>query len=111
MRFSKIASPCSWAPTSLRATAFCSAANRDGDTWASHLLDLQKRDFAPQATVADFGKGIRAGQKLALPGIPCRGDVFHALQEILKAIGYLENRAYTTITTSDKLEQERTKMH
>jgi hypothetical protein len=84
--------------------------HRDGDTWASHLLDLQKRDFAPQATVADFGKGIRAGQKLALPGIPCRGDVFHALQEILKAIGYLENRAYTTITTSDKLEQERTKM-
>src|SRR6266446_4699650 len=37
--------------------------HRDADTWGTRLLELQQRGFAPHATVADFGTGIRAGQK------------------------------------------------
>ena len=37
-------------------------------TWALRLLEAQDRGLAPQATIAEFGAGIRAGQKLALPG-------------------------------------------
>ena len=83
---------------------------RDGDTWALRLLECQDRGFAPTATIADFGTGIRAGQKRALPGVPCRGDIFHALHEITPVVTFLENRAYDTITAHDKLERQKTKL-
>jgi len=84
--------------------------HRDADTWGTRLLELKDRGFAPTATVADFGTGIRAGQKLAMPDVPCRGDVFHALQEITPVVTYLENRAYDTIAAHDQLEQKKTKV-
>ena len=83
---------------------------RDGDTWALRLLECQDRGFAPQATIADFGSGIRAGQQRAMPDVPCRGDVFHALHEIGPVVAFLENRAYDTITAQDKLEHKKTKL-
>jgi hypothetical protein len=84
--------------------------HRDADTWAIRLLELQERGFAPRATVADFGPGIRAGQKWAMPGVPCRGDVFHALNEITLVVTYLENRAYDRIAAHHKLQQKKTKV-
>jgi hypothetical protein len=83
---------------------------RDGDTWALRLLECQDRGFAPKATIADFGTGIRAGQKRAMPDVPCRGDVFHALHEITPVVAFLENRAYDTIAAHDKLEHKKTKL-
>lgn len=83
---------------------------RDGDTWAVRLLECHERGFAPKATIADFGTGIRAGQKLAMPNVPCRGDVFHALHELAPVVTYLENRAYDSITAHDKLERKKTKL-
>src|ERR1035438_2306924 len=83
---------------------------RDGDTWALRLMECQDRGFAPDATIADFGTGIRAGQKRAMPNVPCRGDVFHALHEITPVVTFLENRAYDTITAHDKLERKKTKL-
>jgi hypothetical protein len=56
--------------------------HRDADTWGVRLLDLADRGFAPDATVADFGTGLRAGQRLALPAVPCRGDVFHDQRQL-----------------------------
>jgi hypothetical protein len=84
--------------------------HRDADTWGTRLLELKERGLAPTATVADFGTGIRAGQKLAMPDVPCRGDVFHALHEVTPVVTYLENRAYDTIAAHDKLEQKKTKV-
>jgi hypothetical protein len=83
---------------------------RDGETWALRLLECQDRGFAPQATIADFGTGIRAGQKHAMPTVPCRGDVFHALHEIKPVVTFLENRAYDAMATHDKLEHKKTKL-
>jgi hypothetical protein len=83
---------------------------RDGDTWALRLLELQDRGFAPKATIADFGTGIRAGQKRAMPGVPCRGDVFHVQLEITPVVAFLENRAYDTIAAYDKLERKKIKL-
>jgi hypothetical protein len=70
---------------------------RDGDTWAFRLLELQERGFHPEATIADAGSGLRAGQSLAMPETPCRGDVFHALQTVRPLVTFLENRAYEAI--------------
>ena len=83
---------------------------RDGDTWALRLMECQDRGFAPEATIADFGTGIRAGQKRAMPGVTCRGDIFHAEAELTPVVAFLENRAYDTITAHDKLERQRTKL-
>ena len=81
--------------------------HRDADTWGIRLLELVDRGFAPVATIADFASGLRAGHKEALPGRPCRGDVFHALYDVGPLVRYLENRAYEAIDTRTKLERKR----
>jgi hypothetical protein len=80
--------------------------HRDGDTWGVRLLELAQRGFAPDCTVADFAKGLRCGQEQALPGVPCRGDVFHCLYEVGPLARYLENRAYDAMTCVEKLQRQ-----
>jgi hypothetical protein len=84
--------------------------HRDADTWAIRLLELHERGLAPRATIADFGTGLRAGQKQALPNVPCRGDVFHATQDVTALVTYLENRAYDALAAQHQLEQQKTKV-
>ena len=81
--------------------------HRDADTWAIRLLELQERGLTPDAAIADFGAGIRAGLKLAMPDVLCRGDVFHALHEVTPLVTYLENRAYEAVAAHHKLEHKR----
>ncbi len=71
--------------------------HRDADTWGVRLLELADCGFAPEAIVADFGTGLRAGQAAALPAVPCRGDVFHLARDLEAAVTYLENRAYDAL--------------
>ena len=80
--------------------------HRDADTWGVRLLELADRGFHPQATIADFAGGLRAGQAEALPDVPCRGDVFHALYEAGALVTSLENRAYEAIGTCVKLQRQ-----
>ena len=68
-------------------------AHRDAKMWALHLSPLADRGFAPQATVADFGTGLRAGQKQAFPDLPCRGDRFHAIKSLRDVARTLDRRA------------------
>jgi hypothetical protein len=83
---------------------------RDGDTWALRLMECQDRGFAPDATIADFGTGLRAGQERAKLGVPCRGDVFHARHELTPVVTFLENRAYDAIAAHDKIVRKKTKL-
>lgn len=68
--------------------------HRDAVTWGVRLLELVDQGFHPDATIADAGTGLRAGQVLALPAVPCRGDVFHVLRDLEAVRSFLENRAY-----------------
>ena len=92
------------------ASTFCFLLSleehRDADTWGIRLLELVDRGFAPKATIADFASGLRAGHHEALPGRPCRGDVFHALYDVGPLVRYLENRAYEAIDVRAKLERK-----
>jgi hypothetical protein len=81
-------------------------AHRDAETWGIHLLDLAEQGLHPEYTVADGGRGLRAGQALAWPGVPCEGDVFHGLQELTRLTAPLERRAYAAIAQRDALEQQ-----
>src|SRR3984885_8390099 len=79
---------------------------RDGVTWGVRLLELQDRNFAPEAIIGDDGSGLQAGQELALPQTPRRGDVFHVLYEAGPLVGFLENRAYQALAACAKLERK-----
>ena len=81
--------------------------HRDALTWGIRLLEAMDRGFAPEAVIGDAGTGWRAGQALAMPGLPCRGDVFHALQLLHPLVTYLENRAFAAIEARDKLERQK----
>jgi len=80
--------------------------HRDGDTWGVRLLELADRGFAPDATIADFASGLRSGQEQALPGVPCRGDLFHCLYQVGPLVNYLENRAFAAMETVEKLARQ-----
>jgi len=80
--------------------------SRDGTTWGVHLLDLSERGLSLNYTIADAGKGLRAGQAEAWPTVPCRGDVFHAERDMGNMATYLENRAYGCIGAREKLERK-----
>jgi hypothetical protein len=80
---------------------------RDAGTWAARLRELRGRGFAPEATVADGAPALRAGQKAALPGVPCRGDVFHLLYELGPLVRYLENRAYEAVAACAAARRKR----
>ena len=83
--------------------------HRDGETWGVRLLELQGRGFAPQAIIGDGGSGLQAGQALALPTVPRRGDVFHVVHEVTPLVTFLENRAYQALTACAKLERQQAK--
>ena len=57
------------------------AEHRDEDIWGYHLLEASKQGLNPDYSIADAGKGLRAGHKAAWPGKPCHGDVFHILHQ------------------------------
>lgn len=77
--------------------------HRDAVTWGVHLLDLEKQGLHPERVIADAGKGLRAGQALAWPDVPCHGDVFHGLQELGRLASYLERRAIGAIRAREAL--------
>jgi hypothetical protein len=84
--------------------------HRDADTWGVRLLELSQRGLRPRATIADAAAGLRAGQALAWPDIPCRGDVFHAVQAITPLVHSLDNRAYEAIATRSALERRQARI-
>lgn len=81
-------------------------AQRDAETWGIHLLDLAEHGLQPDYTVADGGQGLRAGQALAWPEVPCWGDVFHGLRPMVHLSQRLERRAYASMAQVEKLEQK-----
>ena len=78
--------------------------HRDETTWGTHLLDLERRGFHPDYTIADGGAALRAGQRAACPDVACHGDVFHAERDMGQLAVYLENRALGVIAARQKAQ-------
>lgn len=81
-------------------------AHRDGETWALRLWECTDKGLHPEFTVADGGKGLRAGQAIAWPGRPCRADVFHALLDMGRLAFYLERRALGALSAQEQMERK-----
>jgi hypothetical protein len=84
--------------------------HRDADTWGVRLLDLVDQGFNPEATVADAGSSLRAGQAQALPNVPCQGDIFHIIRDLEVVVGFLDNRAYDALETNEHFQRKRDRL-
>jgi len=81
--------------------------HRDETTWGVHLLELAEQGLCPDYTVADEGKGLRAGQKAAWgTEIACHADVFHVERALEKLACFLANRASGCTAARQKLERK-----
>ena len=79
----------------------------DETTWGVHVLDLAERGLRPERTIADGGKGLRAGQTAAWGNeIPCNADVFHAERDLGSLAFYLDHRAAGCVAARRKLERK-----
>jgi len=88
--------------------------HRDETTWGVHLLELADQGLCPDYTVADFGKGLRAGQTAAWGAdVACHADVFHVERELEKLACYLAGRASAATAAGQKLQRkmDRAKRH
>lgn len=79
---------------------------RDGDTWAIHLWDLQEQGFNPERVIADNGDGLHAGMGIALPHIPCDGDNFHIIKDLTELRRFFRNQLKTATTHLKKMEDK-----
>jgi hypothetical protein len=75
--------------------------HRDADTWGVHLLDAAERGLRPDYTIADAGRGLRAGQQAAWGDTPCHGDVFH-IQRRCESLANTLSRVATGATSRRK---------
>ncbi len=80
--------------------------HRDEDTWGYYLLELEQQGLNPDYTIADAGKGIRAGQKAAWGDIPCHGDVWHMFDQCDANGRNLAKKAQGALTKRQKLEEK-----
>ncbi len=79
---------------------------RDEDTWGYYLLEASAQGLNPDYTIADAGKGIRAGQKAAWSDIPCHGDVWHMFDQCEALCSNLAKKAQGATTQRLKLEEK-----
>ena len=82
------------------------AEHRDETTWGYYLLELRERGLKPDHTIADGGRGLRAGQAAAWPNVPCHADVFHAEYQLGQVVCYLENRAAGCTKAAEVLQRK-----
>ncbi len=85
------------------------AEHRDEDTWGYHLLEASEQGLNPDYSIADAGKGLRAGHKAVWSEKPCHGDVFHILHQGEGLENYLERRAKGATSRREKLEAKMNK--
>jgi hypothetical protein len=82
------------------------AEHRDEDTWGYYLLEAEERGLNPEYTIADGGKGIRAGQKAAWGDKPCHGDLWHIFDQGEALCRHLTKKAQGTTTRRIELESQ-----
>lgn len=85
---------------------------RDENTWGYYLLEAEDRGLNPEYTIADGGKGIRAGQKAAWGDKPCHGDLWHIFEQGESLCRHLTQKAQGATTRREELESlmEKAKM-
>ncbi len=72
--------------------------NRKGDTWEKHMEELRLQGYTPIVIAKDEGLGMKCGQAIVYPDVPCQSDTFHAVAHRLGLwLHRLEKAAYSAI--------------
>ncbi len=79
---------------------------RDEDTWGWYILEKMEQGFAPQYTIGDGARALRAGQKAAMPETRCHGDVFHMQRQFATVANSLSRQAKGATSRRHRLEQQ-----
>lgn len=66
--------------------------------------ETEEQGLNPDYTLADAGKGIRAGQKAAWGDKPCHGDIWHILDQCEALCRNLTKKAQGAKTKREELE-------
>lgn len=88
------------------ASRFCAllanADQRDYETWAIHLLDMQVQGYKPETTILDGAKGLTKGHEEALPATNLQYDHFHIIRDIKDCERFLKNQVASAVTAALK---------
>lgn len=76
--------------------------HRDGTTWGSVLLDVQKQGVHLVDVASDGALGIQTGVKEVSVLIPLRPDLFHLIREAYRVTKRLEKQAYEAIHAAER---------
>lgn len=88
------------------ASRFCAllanAEQRDYETWAIHLLDMQAQGYKPETTILDGAKGLTKGHEEALPATKLQYDHFHIIKDMKDCERFLKNQVASAVTAALK---------
>ena len=71
---------------------------RDGETWAVHLLDAKEQGLLPKVMISDQAEGIVSAQKTVFSYCEHRYDNFHLSRSLMDLRRFYRNRLRTSIT-------------
>ena len=71
---------------------------RDYETWAIHLMDLQKQGYEPDTVIIDSAMGLTRGYEVALPNTHRRHDHFHFLKDLKDCARFLKNQENSMVS-------------
>jgi len=83
--------------------------DRSGASWWCALEQCRERRLTPRSVVGDGGLGLRKGMAECFPDVPCDNDVFHALKDVTRTLGYLEKTTLKSMGTVERLLSAREK--
>jgi len=89
---------------SLYCFLLSSESHRDFDTWATHLLDLEKQGLKPERFFGDDADGIRSAQRYVYPTVPYDLDNFHIIRDMMEMRRFFRNRLKSAITNRETIK-------
>ena len=91
---------------SLYCFLLSSESQRDFDTWATHLLDLEKQGLKPERFFGDDADGIRSAKRYVYPSVPYDLDNFHIIRDMMEMRRFFRNRLKSAVTNQKTIAEK-----
>ena len=92
--------------TSLYCCALSIENQRDGETWAVHLLDAKEQGLLPSVMISDQAEGIVSAQKTVFSYCEHRYDNFHLSRSLMDLRRFYRNRLRRSITERKAVQKK-----
>lgn len=85
--------------------------HRSKDDWNALLIQLRdKQGLCPEIVVSDAGTSVTASAQHVFKGARHQRDIFHAKQEVIELLSFLERRAYAALSSYYRLQAQRSQL-